>query len=75
MMIQHIETSNQDKTCSKRFSNWPHLKDQRNEYWKQFKNEKMAEKYKKWQDNTPTVIPRKFKPKVIKGESEAPKRV
>ena len=70
MIIQHIENSNEE-ACSKRFPNWLHLlKDRRNEYWKQFKNEKMAEKYKKWRESTPTVIPRKFKPKVIKGKAK-----
>ena len=76
MMIQNIENSNEGETCSKRFPNWPLLlKDRRNEYWKQFKNEKMAETYKKWQESTPPVIPRKFKPRAIKGENEASKKV
>ena len=76
MIIQHIENSNEEETCSKRFPNWPHLlKDRRNERRKQFKNEKMAETYKKWQESTPIVIPRKFKPRAIKGESEASKKV
>ena len=35
----------------------------------------MAKTYKKWQESTPPVIPRKFKSKVIKGESEASKKL
>ena len=75
-MIQQIENSSEEETCSKRLPNWPHfLRDRKNEYWKQLKNEKMAQTYTKWHESTPPVIPRKFRPKIIKGEKEASKKV
>ena len=75
-ILQEISNNDGDDLGTKRFPNWQHFLNSRKvEFWKYFKNKKMSEIYTKWKDSTPTLIPRKFKPKEIRGEADGSKQV
>ena len=75
-MIQQIENSNEEETCVKKFPNWKHLLNSRKiEFWKHYKTSKITEIYSSWLEKTTPVIPRKFQPKPITGETDAQNQV
>ena len=66
-----VNTTTVNMDLKRKVNNWKSNFDERKlSYWKSLKNRNLSDIYKKWAEETPPTIPRKFLPQPIRGESE-----
>ena len=66
-----VNTTKVNMDLKRKVNNWKNNFDERKlSYWKSLKNRNLSDIYKKWAEETPPTIPRKFLPHPIRGELE-----